>query len=89
MAPESLSPLILDANAHMRGVLRAILPVIMVTACSERSRVIEAVKAGVDEFLVKAHRRGRRRQSDERRGRTPPLVHRRSGILWAGPPQED
>ena len=48
-----MNPLILDANAHMRGVLRAILPVIMVTACSERSRVIEAVKAGVDEFLVK------------------------------------
>jgi len=111
MALEGVSPLILDANAHMRGVLRAILvsfgmrrveeaadcdeamgavaggeidldfidfklggrdgaefcrqirrspkipnrflPIIMVTAYSERSRVIEAVNAGVDEFLVK------------------------------------
>jgi len=53
MAPESLSPLILDANAHMRGVLRAVLSVIMVTACSERSRVIKAVNAGVDKFQVK------------------------------------
>jgi two-component system, chemotaxis family, chemotaxis protein CheY len=29
------------------------LPIIMVTAYSERSRVIEALNAGIDEFLVK------------------------------------
>jgi DNA-binding response OmpR family regulator len=29
------------------------LPIIMITAYSERSRVLEAVNAGVDEFLVK------------------------------------
>ena len=29
------------------------LPIIMITAYSERSRVMEAVNAGVDEFLVK------------------------------------
>jgi DNA-binding response OmpR family regulator len=29
------------------------LPLIMITAYSERSRVIEAINAGVDEFLVK------------------------------------
>ncbi len=29
------------------------LPIIMVTAYSERSRVIDAINAGVDEFLVK------------------------------------
>lgn len=111
MALEGVTPLILDDNAHMRGVLRAILisfgmrrieeaadcsealgmvahgeidlafidlkldgpdgidfcrqirrapdspnpflPIIMVTAYSERSRVIDAVNVGVDEFLVK------------------------------------
>lgn len=111
MALEGVTALILDDNAHMRGVLRAILvsfglrrieeagdcsealglvaggeidlafvdfklggldgidfcrqirrapdsadpflPIIMVTAYSERSRVIDAVNAGVDEFLVK------------------------------------
>jgi len=111
MALEGVTPLILDDNAHMRGVLRAILvsfgmrrveeaadcdeamgavaggeidlvfidfklggldgiefcrqirrssqspnpflPIIMVTAYSERRRVIDAVNAGVDEFLVK------------------------------------
>ena len=111
MALEGVTPLILDDNAHMRGVLRTILvsfgmrrveeaadcdeaigvvaggeidlafidfklggldgvefcrqirrspkspnpflPIIMVTAYSERSRVIDAVNAGVDEFLVK------------------------------------
>jgi len=111
MALEGVTALILDDNAHMRGVLRAILvsfgmrrideaadcneairlvaggvidiafidfklsgldgidfcrqirrapespnpflPIIMVTAYSERSRVLDAVNAGVDEFLVK------------------------------------
>jgi CheY-like chemotaxis protein len=111
MALESVSALILDDNAHMRGVLRAILagfgmrrieeaqtcseavgiaaggdidiafvdfklggrdgldfcrhirtdgaspniylPLIMVTAYSERRRVLDAINAGVDEFLVK------------------------------------
>jgi len=111
MALEGVTPLVLDDNAHMRGVLRAILvsfgmrrveeaadcnealgvvargeidlafidlklcgldgidfcrqirrapdspnpflPIIMVTAYSERSRVLDAVNAGVDEFLVK------------------------------------
>ena len=111
MALEGVTALILDDNAHMRGVLRAILvsfgmrrideaadcneairlvaggvidiafidfklsgpdgidfcrqirrapespnpflPIIMVTAYSERSRVVDAVNAGVDEFLVK------------------------------------
>ncbi len=111
MALESVSALILDDNAHMRGLLRVILasfgmrrieeasdcneaigivaggdidiafvdfklsgvtgiefcrrvrqdpdspntflPLIMITAYSERSRVIDAINAGVDEFLVK------------------------------------
>ncbi len=111
MGLDGVSPLILDDNAHMRGVLRTILasfgmkhveeaqsveealailsrgetdlafvdfklggldglefcrrirngpdspnvylPIIMVTAYSERNRVLEAVNAGVDEFLVK------------------------------------
>lgn len=111
MALEGVRALILDDNAHMRGVLRAILvsfglrrideaadcdaaiglvsageidiafvdfklegldgmafcreirrspnspnpflPIIMVTAYSERSRVLAAVNAGIDEFLVK------------------------------------
>jgi DNA-binding response OmpR family regulator len=111
MALESISALILDDNAHMRGLLRVILasfgvrrmeeasdgaeafgivaggdidiafvdfklggidgldfcrrirtsqdspniylPIVMVTAYSERGRVIEAINAGVDEFLVK------------------------------------
>jgi two-component system chemotaxis response regulator CheY len=111
MALESVTALILDDNAHMRGLLRVILlnfgmrrideagdcneaiglvaggeidiafvdfklggldgidfcrhirrsptspnpflPLVMVTAYSERSRVIDAVNAGVDEFLVK------------------------------------
>jgi two-component system, chemotaxis family, chemotaxis protein CheY len=111
MALESVSALILDDNAHMRGLLRVILasfgmrdveeaqdvteglahmasgdldlafvdfklggmdglefcrrirngpdspdvylPIIMVTAYSERGRVLEAINAGVDEFLVK------------------------------------
>ncbi len=111
MALESVSALILDDNAHMRGLLRVILagfgmrrieeaatcqealaivaggdidiafvdfklsgadgiafckhirrgpnspdswlPIIMITAYSERSRVLDAVNAGVDEFLVK------------------------------------
>jgi DNA-binding response OmpR family regulator len=111
MALESVSALILDDNAHMRGLLRAILtnfgmrqieeaegfddavrvlaggevdlafvdiklegpdgiefcrhvrrtpggytrflPLVIVTAYSERSRVIEAVNTGADEFLVK------------------------------------
>jgi DNA-binding response OmpR family regulator len=111
MALEGVSALILDDNAHMRGLLRTILggfgmrlieeaqdaaeatrviaggeidlafvdfklggsdgldfcrhirthpdspdvylPLIMVTAYSERSRVIDAINAGVDEFLVK------------------------------------
>jgi two-component system, chemotaxis family, chemotaxis protein CheY len=111
MALESISALILDDNANMRGLLRVLLsgfgmrrieeastvreamgvlvggdvdiafvdfklggvsglefcrlvrmgpdspniylPIIMVTAYSERRRVIDAVNAGVDEFLVK------------------------------------
>jgi DNA-binding response OmpR family regulator len=111
MALEGVSALILDDNAHMRGLVRVILagfgmrrieeaqdarealgilaggdldiafvdmklggmdglefcryirthqdspniylPLIMVTAYSERSRVIDAINAGVDEFLVK------------------------------------
>lgn len=111
MALDGLSALILDDNAHMRGLVRVILssfgvrrieeapdaasafgllaggdidiafvdfklggmdglgfcrmirmdpdspnvflPIIMITAYSERSRVIEAINAGVDEFLVK------------------------------------
>lgn len=111
MALEGVSALILDDNAHMRGLMRVILasfgvrrieeasdvaeayriassvtidiafvdfklggmdgldfcrrirkdadspdvylPIIMITAYSERGRVIEAINAGVDEFLVK------------------------------------
>jgi two-component system chemotaxis response regulator CheY len=111
MALENVSALILDDNAHMRGLLRVILasfgvrrvedaadthqavahiaggdidiafvdfklgtldgldfckrirldthspnrylPIIMITAYSERKRVLEAINAGVDEFLVK------------------------------------
>lgn len=111
MALEGICALILDDNAHMRGLLRAILlsfgvrrvdeageaqqaidnvmrgetdlafvdfrlsgidgldfcrrirlgadspnvylPIIMITAYSERSRVLDAINSGVDEFLVK------------------------------------
>lgn len=111
MALESVSALILDDNAHMRGLVRVILasfglrrieeasdtnaaiahvaggdidiafvdfklggldgldfckrirldphspnrylPIIMITAYSERKRVIDAINGGVDEFLVK------------------------------------
>ncbi len=111
MALDSVSALVLDDNAHMRGLLRVILagfgvrrveeaadvaeaigimaggeldiafvdfklggmdgldfcrrirngpdspdvylPIIMVTAYSERGRVIDAINAGIDEFLVK------------------------------------
>jgi DNA-binding response OmpR family regulator len=111
MALEGVSALILDDNAHMRGLVRVILagfgmrqieeaedaasalriaeegdidiafvdfklggtdgldfcrkirtgpqspnvylPLVMVTAYSERKRVIDAINAGVDEFLVK------------------------------------
>jgi two-component system chemotaxis response regulator CheY len=111
MALEHISALILDDNAHMRGLVRVILtgfgvrrieeagdiaaamnliaagdidmafvdmklagqsglefcrnvrnspdspniylPLIMITAYSERNRVLEAINAGVDEFLVK------------------------------------
>lgn len=111
MALEGISALILDDNAHMRGLVRVILasfgvrqieeaadgptalaiiaggqidmafvdfrlggmdglqfcrtirmdpsspntflPLIMITAYSERNRVLEAINAGVDEFLVK------------------------------------
>lgn len=111
MSLESVSALILDDNAHMRGLVRVILasfgvryieeacdtneamghvaggdvdiafvdfklggldgldfckrirldpnspnrylPIIMITAYSERGRVIDAINAGVDEFLVK------------------------------------
>ena len=111
MALEHISALILDDNAHMRGLVRVILtgfgvrrieeaadcsaamnvisggdidmafvdmklagqsglefcrsvrnsadspdiylPLIMVTAYSERNRVLDAINAGVDEFLVK------------------------------------
>lgn len=114
MALDGITPLILDDNPHMRGLLRAILasfgmkkieeadqvgeamrivaggeidlafvdfklggiggldglefcrrircdpdspniylPIIMVTAYSERNRVLGAINAGVDEFLVK------------------------------------
>lgn len=111
MALEQISALILDDNAHMRGLVRVILagfgvrrieeaadcaaamhviaggdidiafvdmklagqsglefcrmvrnspesadaylPLVMITAYSERNRVLEAINAGVDEFLVK------------------------------------
>ena len=111
MALEGVSALILDDNAHMRGLMRVILasfgvrrideaadvaeawgiaaggtidlafvdfklggidgldfcrrirngpdspdiymPIIMITAYSERGRVLQAINAGVDEFLVK------------------------------------
>ena len=111
MALENVSALILDDNAHMRGLVRVILtsfgvreieeaadsneafamvvrgefdivfvdfklggldgvdfcrrirrdpaspnrymPLVMITAYSERSRVLDAINAGVDEFLVK------------------------------------
>lgn len=111
MALEGVTALVLDDNAHMRGLLRVILsgfgvrtieeaadgveafrlvasedidiafvdfklggidgidfcrrirrdadspnkylPLVMITAYSERSRVLEAINAGVDEFLVK------------------------------------
>lgn len=111
MALESVTALILDDNAHMRGLLRVILtgfgmrqideaadnneafamaasgdydivfvdfklggldgidfcrrmrrdpespnkyiPLVMITAYSERGRVLDAINAGVDEFLVK------------------------------------
>jgi DNA-binding response OmpR family regulator len=111
MALEGVSTLVLDDNAHMRGLIRVILasfgvrrieeaadcneafsimrgggidlafvdfklggidgldfcrrirsepdgpdiylPIIMITAYSERSRVLDAINAGVDEFLVK------------------------------------
>lgn len=114
MALDGISPLILDDNAHMRGLVRVILasfgmkhieeaetvaqamriigggeidmafvdfklggmggldglefcrrirngpdspdvylPIIMITAYSERNRVLGAINAGVDEFLVK------------------------------------
>jgi CheY-like chemotaxis protein len=111
MALEGVSALILDDNAHMRGLVRAILssfgmrrieeasdcnealslvaaedidiafvdfklsgldgidfckrvrrdpdspnpylPLVMITAYSERGRVLDAINAGVDEFLVK------------------------------------
>ena len=111
MGLESVAALILDDNAHMRGLLRVILagfgvrrieeaadcneayaqmasgdidlafvdfklggqdgiefcrsirrdpdspnkylPIVMITAYSERSRVLDAINAGVDEFLVK------------------------------------
>jgi two-component system, chemotaxis family, chemotaxis protein CheY len=111
MALDSVTALVLDDNAHMRGLLRTILasfgmrrideaavcnaaigivaagvidiafvdirlegpdgidfcrhirrapaspdpflPIVMVTAYSERSRVIDAPNAGIDEFLVK------------------------------------
>ena len=111
MALEHISALILDDNAHMRGLVRVILtgfgvrrieeaadcsaamnvisggdidmafvdmklagqnglefcrsvrsspdspdvflPLVMITAYSERNRVLEAINAGVDEFLVK------------------------------------
>jgi CheY-like chemotaxis protein len=111
MALENVSVLILDDNAHMRGLVRVILtgfgvraideaadgneafamvlggsydiafvdfklggldgvdfcrrirrdptspnrymPLVMITAYSERSRVLDAINAGVDEFLVK------------------------------------
>jgi DNA-binding response OmpR family regulator len=111
MALEGVSALILDDNAHMRGLMRVILasfgvrrieeaadvaeawriacanridlafvdfklggidgldfcrrirsapespdiymPIIMITAYSERGRVVQAINAGIDEFLVK------------------------------------
>jgi DNA-binding response OmpR family regulator len=111
MALEGVSTLVLDDNAHMRGLIRVMLssfgvrrveeaadcneafavmagggidlafvdfklggidgldfcrrmrsgadgldiylPIIMITAYSERSRVLDAINAGVDEFLVK------------------------------------
>lgn len=136
MALESISALILDDNAHMRGLLRAILagfglrrieeaqsageglavlaagdidiafvdlklggldglefcrhirthadspniylPLVMVTAYSERSRVIDAINAGVDEFLVKPVR------AVDVANRVNAVIERRRPFMQAG-----
>ncbi len=154
MGLESISALVLDDNAHMRGLLRVILasfgmrrideaadcdeamaimaggdvdlafvdfkldgidgldfcrrirlgpespntylPIIMVTAYSERSRVLEAINAGVDEFLVKPVRAvdvanrvnavvERRRPFIEASGYFGPDRRRRDDPRYAGP----
>ena len=129
MALESVSALILDDNANMRGLLRVLLsgfgvrrieeaaevhdaigiiaggdfklggvsglefcrlvrtgpdspniylPIIMVTAYSERRRVIDAINAGVDEFLVKPVR------SADVANRVNSVVERRRAFVRAG-----
>ncbi len=154
MALESVSALILDDNAHMRGLVRVILasfgmrrieeasdtnqaighvaggdidiafvdfklsgldgldfckrirldphspnrylPIIMITAYSERKRVIDAINAGVDEFLVKPIRAvdvanrvnaviERRRTFIEARGYFGPDRRRRDDPRHQGP----
>jgi len=136
MALEGVSALILDDNAHMRGLVRVILtgfgmrrieeaqdareavgilaggdidiafvdlklggtdglefcryirnhpdspniylPLIMVTAYSERSRVIDAINAGVDEFLVKPVR------AVDVANRVNSVIERRRPFIQAG-----
>lgn len=154
MALESVSALILDDNAHMRGLVRVILasfgmrrieeaadtneavahvaagyidiafvdfklggldgldfcrrirldphsasryvPIIMITAYSERKRVIDAINAGVDEFLVKPVRAvdvanrinaviERRRPFIEAKGYFGPDRRRRHDPRYQGP----
>jgi DNA-binding response OmpR family regulator len=154
MALEHISALILDDNAHMRGLVRVILsgfgcrrveeagdcaagleivsrgdidmafvdfklsgadgvefcrkirmdpespniylPIIMITAYSERSRVLDAINAGVDEFLVKPVRAvdvanrvnaiiERRRPFVQATGYFGPDRRRRDDPRWKGP----
>jgi CheY-like chemotaxis protein len=154
MALEQISALILDDNAHMRGLVRVILagfgcrrveeaadcaealeiisrgetdmafvdfklsgadgvdfcrrirmgpespdaylPIIMITAYSERSRVLDAINAGVDEFLVKPVRAvdvanrvnaviERRRPFVKAGGYFGPDRRRREDPRWKGP----
>ena len=154
MALEHISALILDDNAHMRGLVRVILsgfgcrrieeagdcvqaldlvnrgdidmafvdfklsgadgvefcrkirmdpdspniylPILMITAYSERSRVLDAINAGVDEFLVKPVRAvdvanrvnaiiERRRPFVKAQGYFGPDRRRRDDPRWKGP----
>jgi two-component system, chemotaxis family, chemotaxis protein CheY len=154
MALEHISALVLDDNAHMRGLVRVILsgfgcrkieeaadiaealdilgrgdidmafidfklsgadgvefcrhirldpespdiylPIIMITAYSERSRVLDAINAGVDEFLVKPVRAvdvanrvnaiiERRRPFVKAGGFFGPDRRRREDPRWKGP----
>jgi two-component system, chemotaxis family, chemotaxis protein CheY len=136
MALEGVSALILDDNAHMRGLMRVILasfgvrrieeaadvadawriasggnldiafvdfklggidgldfcrrirnseespdvylPIIMITAYSERGRVLEAINAGVDEFLVKPVR------AVDVANRVNAVIERRRPFIQAG-----